>query len=279
MKALARWGKVLGLVSGALISSSLLGARLALALPDAQVEEKLRPVPVFAIADAQGAPLVASPQQGENRPPVAGVFISQQDAQAFLDGLKTKNPQLAQGVTVVPVSLGEVYKMERAGRTQQNRLEFALVPIQVQVNSALALVNQGAQQPVKEFNGVPLFYATGGQDNGYLTIQQGNQQVIPLFFKKEDLVTLLDNFKKQQPTLASSVNIRVVNLEGVIQTLQEKNDPQLTQIVLIPPRESLEYVRSLQPASGQPASGQSQVSPTTQPQARPTQSGSGNSSR
>jgi nickel transport protein len=273
MKALARWSKVLGLVGGALVSSSLLSATIALALPDAQIEEKLRPVPVFAIADAQGAPLVASPPQGENRPPVAGVFISRGDAQAFLDGLKTRNPQLAQGVQVVPVSLGEVYKMERASRNQQNRLEFALVPTEVQVNLALAVLNTQSGQPqVREFNGVPLFYATGGQDNGYLTIQQGNQQVIPLFFKQEDLTTLLENFKKQQPALASSVKVRVVNLEGVIQTLQEKNDPQLTQIVLIPPRESLEYVRSLQSAGGsQPAGGQ--------PQQRPAQPRTGGGSR
>lgn len=252
MKALAHWSKVWGLVGGALVSSSILGVTVALALPDAQVEEKLRPVPVFAIADANGAPLVATPPRGENRPPVAGVFISQQDAQAFLDGLRTRNPQLAQGVRVVPVSLGEVYKMERAGRNQANRLEFALVPVQVQVDSAIALIRQSGQQ-IQEFNGVPLFYATGGQDNGYLTIQQGNQQVIPLFFKKEDLQALLDNFKRQQPALASSVAIRVVNLEGVIQTLQEKNDPQLNQIVFIPSRESLEYVRSLQSGGAQPS--------------------------
>ncbi|MCS6814078.1 MAG: hypothetical protein NZ772_11005 [Cyanobacteria bacterium] len=264
MKALARWSKVWGLVGGALISSSVLGVTVALALPDAQVEEKLRPIPVFAIADANGAPLVATPPQGENRPPVAGVFISQQDAQAFLDGLRTRNPQLAQGVRVVPVSLGEVYKMERAGRNQANRLEFALVPVKVQVDSAIALLRQSGQQ-VQEFNGVPLFYATGGRDNGYLTIQQGNQQVIPLFFKKEDLQALLDNFKRQQPALASSVAIRVVNLEGVIQTLQEKNDPQLNQIVFIPSRESLEYVRSLQSGGGQPSRSQQPPQPSPRP--------------
>jgi nickel transport protein len=268
MKALARWSKVWSLVGGALLSSSLFGATAVLALPDAQVEEKLRPIPVFAIADSQGAPLVAAPQQGENRPPVAGVFISQQDAQAFLNGLRTRQPQLAQGVQVVPVSLGEVYKMERAGRNQANRLEFALVPVQVQVNSALTLLRQGGQQ-VQEFNGVPLFYATGGQDNGYLTIQQGNQQVIPLFFKKEDLLVLLENFKKQQPALAASVNIRVVNLEGVIQTLQEKNDPQLNQIVFIPPRESLEYIQSLQ-QGGNPQQPPAQRRPAVSPSPAPS---------
>jgi len=46
-----------------------------------------------------------------------------------------------------------------------------------------------------------------------LTIKQANQQVIP-FFNRE-LQTMLDRFKKQQPSLASTIKIQVVNLEGV----------------------------------------------------------------
>jgi len=40
-------------------------------------------------------------------------------------------------------------------------------------------------------------------------------------------------------------------LEGVIQTLQENNDPELTQILLVPPRETIDYIRSLQSPQGQ----------------------------
>lgn len=62
---------------------------------------------------------------------------------------------------------------------------------------------------------------------------------------------MLERFKKQQPDLASTVEIQVVNLEGVIQTLQSRNDKQLEQIMLVPPRESVEFVQNLKPAAGQ----------------------------
>jgi len=58
-KTLVRWGAVLGLVGGAMLVPLVTGVRV-LALPDDQIVQKLRPIPVFAIADAQGAPLVAS---------------------------------------------------------------------------------------------------------------------------------------------------------------------------------------------------------------------------
>lgn len=60
---------------------------------------------------------------------------------------------------------------------------------------------------------------------------------------------MLERFKKQKPDLASTVEIQVVNLEGVLQALQTRNDQALNQIVLVPPRESLEFVRSLEPAA------------------------------
>jgi len=154
--------------------------------------------------------------------------------------------------------LGEVYQLERTSKSKPDRLDFAFVPMQQQVDSAVALLKQGGQ-PNAQFNGVPLFLARGGQEKGYLTIQRKNpqgkdEQVIPIFFKKEELQSMLERFKQQQPNLAGTIEIQVVNLEGVIETLQKSDNPQLGQIVLIPPQESLEFVRSLQPVpSGKPA--------------------------
>jgi hypothetical protein len=250
MKSLMRWGAVLSLVGSALLGPTLSGNMQALALPEEQVMQKLRPVPVFTITDAQGAPLIASVANGGKQTSVAGVFISQQDANAFVEQLKTKNPQLAQSVKVVPVSLAEVYKMDKANQGKAERVDFTYVPMKQQVDSAVALLRQQGQQ-VNQFNGVPMFMATGGPENGYLTIQRGNEQVIPVFFKKEDLQAMLDKFKQQQPDLAAKVQIKVVNLEGVIDTLQKGNDQELNQIVLVPPRETLEFIRSLPQAPGQ----------------------------
>lgn len=250
MKSLIRWGAMLSLAGSALLAPVMAGGMRALALPENQIMDKLRPVPVFTITDSKGAPLIATVPNGNKQTAVAGIFISQQDAQTFVNQLKTKDPQLAQQVKVVPVSLAEVYQMNRNSQQQPDPLAFAYVPGKQQVDSALALLRQQGQQ-VNQFNGVPLFIATGGPEKGYLTIKQGNDQVIPIFFNKEDLQGMVARFQKQQPELANQVQIKVVDLESVIETLQKSNDPQLNQIVLIPPRETLEFIRSLAPANGQ----------------------------
>lgn len=249
MKSMSRWGVTLGLVGSAVIGSSVVGIRQALALPQEQILQKLGPIPVFTITDNKGAPLVASVPNSQNKAGVAGVFINQGDAQAFVEQLKKKNPNLAKTVRVVPVSLGEVYKLDQANQNKPNSLDFTYVPAKQEVDAALALLRQSGQK-VDRFNGTPLFVARAGSEKGYLTIKEANnQQVIPFFFNKEELQNVLDRFKQQQPKLASTVEIQVVNLEGVIQTLQSRNDAQLNQIMLVPPKASVDFVRSLQPAN------------------------------
>jgi len=250
MKSMIRWAATLGLAGSAVIGSSVIGNMQVLALPQEQIVQKLGPVPVFTITDNKGAPLVAAVPNQPKQSGIAGVFISRQDAQAFVEQLKKKDPNLAKNVRVVPVSLGEVYKLDQANQNNPNALDFAYVPQKQQVNAAMTLLQQSGQK-VQQFNGTPLFVAKAGKTNqkGYLTVSQSNQQVIPFFFNKDELQAMLERFKKQKPDLASTVEIQVVNLEGVLQALQTRNDQALNQIVLVPPRESLEFVRSLEPAA------------------------------
>ncbi len=249
MKSLFRWGYTLGLLGSAILGSSVIGNLQALALPQAQIVERLQTVPVFTITDQQGAPLVAASNNQSNRA-VAGVFISQQDAQAFVDKLKIENPDLGRSVKVQPVSLGDVYTLSQESQSKPNGLDFAYVPVQQQVDAAVAVL-KATGQPVQQFNGVPLFVARGGKENSYLTIQQGNQQVIPFFFDKEQLQVMLDRFKQQQPDMANTVQIQVVNLEGVIETLKKSTDQGLNSIVLVPSRESIKFLRSLPATNNQ----------------------------
>jgi nickel transport protein len=239
MKSLVRWSATLGLVGTTLLGSFFGGNLRALALTEQQVMEKLQTVPVFTVTDGEGSPLVASiPSQNNQNEAVAGVFISQRDAEAFVERLKQEKPELGNQVRVVPVSLAEVYQLDQQSQNQPNGLDFAYIPVQQQVQSAQQLLGQG-----QEFRGVPLFVAKGGQQGGYLTIQQEGQQVIPFFFDKEQLQNLVNRFKEQQPNLASSVQIQVVPLEGIINTLQTQDNPQLEQILLIPSQESLQFLR------------------------------------
>lgn len=265
MKSLRRWSTTIGLAGSIVLGTVLSFGHQVLALTQAQVVERLRPVPVFTLTDAQGAPLVASPREGQQGPPVAGVFISQQDAQSFLNNLRQNNPNLAQNVRITPVSLAEIYEL--ALRNQNNTdLEFAFVPMRQEVETALSILRQSGQN-TEQFQGVPLFVArSSGQDGGYLTIQQGQQQVIPMFFKRDELQALIDRIRQQQPNVVTGVTIQVLNLEGLIETFQNSTDDDLTRIFLIPPRESIEFVRNLQPAPGQqrPAAPQGQSAPQGQ---------------
>lgn len=252
MKSLVRWGATLGLIGSTLLGSFFIENLQALALTDEEVRQKLQAVPVFTVTDQNGSPLVASvPQQGNESVAVAGVFISQRDAEAFVERLKTEKPDLGNSVQVVPVSLGEVYQLDKDNQNQPNGLDFQYVPMQQQVQSAEALLTQNGN-PQQQFRGVPLFVAKAGQESGYLTIQQDGRQLIPFFFEKEQLQNMVNRFKEQQPELASSVKLEVVPLEGVIRTLQTSDNQQLGNILLVPSRESLEFLQQSRPdASGQ----------------------------
>jgi nickel transport protein len=252
MKSLVRWSAALGLVGTTLLGSFATENLKALALPEAQVMEKLTPVPVFTVTDPQGAPLVASvPGEQNKAQSVAGVFISRKDAQAFVDRLKKDKPDLAQNVQVVPVSLAQIYKLKQENQNKPDGLNFAFIPAQQQVQAAQTLMGQSGQQQ-QQFQGTPLFVARGGKDNGYLTVQENGQPIIPFFFDKEQLQGMVERFKQQKPDLASTVRVEAVSLEGVLYTLQTSNNKELDNIVIVPSQEALSFLRSLPAAGGQP---------------------------
>jgi hypothetical protein len=247
IKSLIRWSITLGVAGATFLSWSAIENLVANALPEAEVLKKLEPVPVFTIADEKGAPLVAS---GENKAKVAGVFISQGDANEFVNQLKTENPELAQKVRVVPVSLGEVYKLAGSPEGEKNSLNFAYVPEKEAVASAKT-IGEANKQPYK--GGVPLFVAKGGEGKGYLTFERNSQQVIPFFFDKAQLEEMIARFKKQQPDIASNINIEVHPLEGVIETLETGSDEILQKIVLVPSTESIKFLQTVTPSAGEGA--------------------------
>lgn len=252
MKKLLRWGAMLSLLTSTVVGTSWLGNLRAIALPEAEIIKKLVPVPVFTITNAEGSPLLASlTDENNNTSSVAGVFISKEDADKFVQQLLNQNNPNLNDVQVTPVSLAEVYQMEQESQNNPEQpVEFDYVPIESEVQSALQVLEDNGE-PTDKFNGVPLFLATGGAENGYLTIQQGGNQIIPLFFQKEQLDNMLGRLGATQPDLAASVEIKVVNLQGVINLLRNSDDQQLNQIVLVPPRESIEYIRRLQNQSNQ----------------------------
>ncbi len=261
MKLWIRWSTAVGIVGSTLLGTLLAFNLQVLALTEAQIINKLELVPVFAIADKQGTPLVAAPNRddGEDSVAVTGVFIQREDAQNFIDQLKKSNPDLAKPLQVTPVSLGEVYRMVQTAKANQIKLNFDYVPAQKQVETALSLINQTRTQNdrLEQFYGVPLFVARGGKSDGYLTVEQDGRQIIPFFFNQEELQLMIDQFKQAKPKLAPTVRIQVVDLQGVLETFEKDSDPQLDNVLLIPSQDSVNFVRSKIQSIRQPAQGSS----------------------
>jgi hypothetical protein len=207
-------------------------------LSNKEILAKLDPIPVFTIADEQGAPLITT---GEAEAKVAGVFISEQDANDFVKELKSTNPKLAKKVSVIPVSLGEIYQLSQSEGNQEDPLDFAYVPEADEVKAAKTVAKEDGE---KYQGGVPLFVAKGGDKQGYLTFDRDGKQVIPFFFDKQQLDEFVAKFEEQDPDRATNIDIEVQPLEGVIETLETSNDKILSQIVLVPSSESIEFLES-----------------------------------
>lgn len=255
MKSLIRKGATALTVGGIVVGSLIVAGLQAFALTTEQVEQQLRHVPVFTITDESGSPLVSEfSQQGEDVPPVTQVFISQDDAQAFIDNLRTDDPELASTVRITPVSLARIYEVALQGQESDTRLEFMFVPDREQVQSAVSIIQEELQESesgetVDEFAGVPLFTARSQSESqndetvGYLTIQQGEQEIIPVFFMQEDLEVLLSEIRESQPDLAGNLELHVIRLEDLIYTLETSDNSELQQIRLIPSSDTLRFLQ------------------------------------
>lgn len=236
VKSLARWSATLGLAGSALLGT-VLGAELPVwALTEAEIQERLGSIPVFALTDEQGSPLVAT--GGEDS--VAAAFISQDDAEAFLNNLKQQNPDIGGQVRVVPVSLSDIYQFNNNSAAQNEEVTFAYVPMEEQVQRARSLLQEeNPTANVENFRGVPLFIPRSAEQEGYLTVEIQGQRFVPFFFEEEHL---------RQRVGDIPVEIEVVTLEGVIQAFQAEDseaDEFFKQVLLIPSRESSEFLQSI----------------------------------
>ncbi len=244
MKSLMRWGSKLGIVGAAIAGSLFINTLELLALPKEQVIEKLRNVPVFAITDSQGSPLVVSEKDGKT---IAGIFISQTDAKKFVENLKSNNPQLAKKVKVVGLSLAEVYNLSVENAKKKDGLLFEFVPVKTQVELAKK-VSSSNNQTNKYKGGVPLFVANlgkdkQGKDRGHLALSHNNEKVIPFFFEKSELQKIVERVKKENPEFASTIKIEVVPLENMIHQLDKSDDKTLNKIYLVPSKESMQFLQ------------------------------------
>ena len=232
----------------------------ALALPQEQIVEHLRRIPVFTITDERGIPYVAAiPNEGEDAAPtiVTEVFISHEDAETSLDALHELDPDLADTAQVTPVTLARIYEVALMGRGQENPLEFLFVPIVEEVQFALSLPNANT-----ESSGVPLFMVTSpespdqgteadanGDDDGkvaLLTQKIGDEEIVPLFFRRSQFDGIVESLEEEQPDFAANMELQVIWLEDFIGLLEraEEENAGIQQYQMIPLPESIDFAQS-----------------------------------
>lgn len=252
MKSLVRWGATLGLVGGTILTTVAGGIVPALAISQQKITEKLNEVPVFLVTNKEGVPLsrpLDKPKNGQAQGgAVTGVYMSQKEAQAFVQQLqqsKPKDPNKAKmfnSLQVTPVPLGLIYKQLQDNKNKPNRLLFAFKPVEREVQGAMKLLRENGQKP-EQIRSVPLFLVRFAEDKGYVSIKPkaSNEELIPLFLSKKDAEGLLQQVKPKHP----KADIHVVDVDNVIQTLQEKNDKWLEQVVFWPSPEARQFIQKL----------------------------------
>lgn len=258
--SLVRWGTTLGLVGSTVLATVTSTIAPVIALSDQQIKSKLDNIPVFLITNPQGLPLSRPlPQQNGKKAggSVTGVYMSKQEAQAFINELKSvkdKDPKMTQMVKslqVTPVPLGVIFQQLQKTKNEPNRLLFAFKPVDKEVKAAMDLLKKSGQQ-VTQFRSIPVGMVRFGPDKGYVPIKLGNQkaeqEVIPIFFSMQDAQNLLKQVKPKFP----KADIQVVDVDGILSTLQEKNDPWLNKVVFFPNPEARQYIQTL-PKQNAPA--------------------------
>jgi hypothetical protein len=274
MRSLVKLGLTLSLLGGSVIGSAVVKPPIAVAIPEADALKRLDPVPVFAVANQEGVPILGSvpnPKDKTKQVQFMTFYMSQQDAQGLVTLLKTQKPDIGKNARVVTLSMRQAYDIKIKNKDKAESLVIEFQPSKQQVDAAIAVLKQNGQN-VKDFKDIPAFYAVGGKDKGLLTIEQGKNKVIPFYFNKQDLQGMLDQLKQKDPKLSSTTTVQVTSLSQLVSALMKDNSTGIQQITLVPDRASLEYALQQQKAAGgnKPAAGAKPPAPATSPAAAPT---------
>lgn len=247
---------------GGVALGSLVTGEAALALSQERINEQLGNIPVFTLSDSEGNTLSTSIVNADESESVSvtHVYISPEDAAEALEVIKEEVPELAESFQVTPIPLSQIYEVATQLENDDNVI-FDFVPIEEEVTYAMSLAPElEAQQPGR----VPLFLvsalkkpegATEGdvseneaENVGRFTLTNGDEEVIPMFFKQEQFDNILSSIQADQPDIADSIFVDVIWLENFISLLAETedSDTEIQQYQMIPTSESITFTQGFQ---------------------------------
>lgn len=200
------------------------------ALTKADVSEKLRRVPLFAVTDETGRPYMSESADARSR--VGYFFVSPSDADKFLDAVRQSTVQGEGGLARVRVvsledAIPYVLQRPRGGGKNGVPERFELVSDKVEAELADVMTDGKFQKTFKK--GVPLFYV----DSLGLEGKDSEGPVIPLFFEKEKL----DSFLKQARDSGNPIQdeqVQIIDLLQTVRELREGANSGLKRVILFP---------------------------------------------
>ncbi len=226
----------------------------AQALPEEQILQKLRVVPIFTITMAKGTKggrdfLWEGGGKSPKAPLFTRGFIGLPDAQNFLKTFQKAQPKEAKTAQISPVPLSAIYKMQIEAKKKAQNVGFMFVPTELQLKNALSILKEPYKNNVNY--PVPLFFVTVKNNNQNVAVQKND--TTQMFFDKQEAQEWLNTVKKGNPKLATTAQITVESLQNVLGSLYKLNDPAQKQIVFVPSRENVAIVRKIQAEQAKPA--------------------------
>lgn len=212
----------------------------ALALTEQQVISRLSSIPLFVLMTDKNEPVVLSLNNKGKESQLVRFYLSFSDAQVAFQDLQKSNPQLAKQVKIVAASMPQFFELQKQNKGKE--VALILVPARTSIEATRAVLQEQGK-PSNQFEGIPVFFATGDKNGGMLMISQGDKKFTPFYFDRSDLQKLLAEYRKANPQ-APQPKIDVIPLDRVISSMistpNNKPDPASETFQFVPSSASLQ---------------------------------------
>lgn len=245
-KTTAKQTAALGVASA--LGAGLIGViatRPAIAIPQAQIAEKLTNVPVYVIRNGDGLLLVPSAQTDPEQPaePSLLVFMGRTEAETLLAEATEADPEFAANLQIATTSLERVYAQFQNNPEESLRLRY--VPERAEASQA-----DDIDEAYR--GGVPLFYPQL-EDGSLAAIPDSTgENVFPMFFSYSDLDFVLSEIEAQNPEARAAITVGILPLEDMLYEMQNSDDEKLNQVRLLPDSEVINNVVESESAAPAP---------------------------
>lgn len=214
------------------------------ALPPEEIARKLEAVPVFALTDAQGTPALIDVGNADGqRTTVARMFLNPQDAQEWLKRLQAGAVSSSSELRVNAIPLSAIYELLQKPSTEY---QLQLIPDLEEVKLARELLALN-QQPPEKLQGIPLFLVTASDGSAptYVTVDRDGTEEIRFYMDRAQAEVVAKTFAEQNPELAATVQIQVVDFDEFLSVLSEREDEWLSRVRIIPSQNAQAFFETM----------------------------------